>query len=150
MANPAISYNADRTHLNSMSLHAVTSLIYFPSLMTAVNFRANTPKMNNSSRPQRCQRTLVRALKHIFLLVRHLQFLLHLNNEFATTTVSDEASSPSFRDVLLHIPTLDYGEVFADDYTASYFQNHCHRIYKYLHIRHPVATSADSVATDPC
>jgi len=51
MANPAISYNADRTHLNSMSLHAVTSLIYFPSLMTTVIFRANTPKMNNSSRP---------------------------------------------------------------------------------------------------
>jgi len=49
MANPAISYNADRTYLNSMSLHAVTSLIYFPSLMTTVIFHANTPKMNNSS-----------------------------------------------------------------------------------------------------
>jgi len=51
MANPAISYNADRTHLNSMSLYAVTSLIYFPSLMTTVIFCTNTPKMNNSSRP---------------------------------------------------------------------------------------------------
>ena len=48
MANPAISYNADRTHLNSMSLHAVTSLIYFPLLMTSVKFHANTPKKNNS------------------------------------------------------------------------------------------------------
>jgi len=49
MANPAISYNADRTHLNSMSLHAVKSLIYFPSLMTTVIFHANTPTMNNTS-----------------------------------------------------------------------------------------------------
>jgi len=48
MANPAISYNADRTHLNSMSLRAVTSLIHFPSLMTIVIFHANTPKVNNS------------------------------------------------------------------------------------------------------
>jgi len=48
LANPAISYNADRTHLNSMSLHAVISLIYFPSLMTTVIFHANTPKVNNS------------------------------------------------------------------------------------------------------
>ena len=49
MANPAISYNADRTHLNSTSLHAVTSLIYFLSLLTTVIFHANTPNMNNSS-----------------------------------------------------------------------------------------------------
>jgi len=48
MANPAISYNADRTHLNSMSLHAVTSLISFPSLMTSVMFHANKPKENSS------------------------------------------------------------------------------------------------------